>query len=137
METFNTTIFPRGEKASSEYFSGGTAWVQIIKPNENQRNCQIGNVTFEPGCRNNWHSHGGGQILIVTGKGFYQEKGKPVQVLHPGDVVTILPEVIHWHGALRTVGSPILQSIPIPRMEWLNGWSLHRMSTITTYQSNI
>lgn len=100
METFNTNIFPKGEKAPADYFSGGTAWVQILKPNENQLNCQIGNVTFEPGCRNNWHFHGGGQILIVTsGIGFYQEKGKSAQILHPGDIVNILPNVIHWHGA--------------------------------------
>ncbi|PWN59059.1 cupin domain-containing protein [Chryseobacterium viscerum] len=100
METFNTTIFPKGEKAPSDYFSGGTAWVHILKPNEDNLNCQIGNVLFEPGCRNNWHSHGGGQILIVTsGTGFYQEKGKSAQVLHAGDIVNILPDVIHWHGA--------------------------------------
>ena len=123
METFNTTIFPRGEKAPSEYFSGGTAWVQIIKLNENQLNCQIGNVTFEPGCRNNWHSHAGGQILIVTaGTGFYQEKGKPVQVLHPGDVVTILPEVIHWHGAAPDSGFTHIALNPNTQngmVEWL------------------
>ena len=100
METFNSTIFPKGEKAPSEYFSGGTAWVHLLKSNDNELNCQIGNVTFEPGCRNNWHTHSGGQILIVTsGSGFYQEKGKPAQILHPGDVVNILPNVIHWHGA--------------------------------------
>ncbi|MCQ9634803.1 cupin domain-containing protein [Chryseobacterium sp. WG14] len=100
METFNTTIFPKGEKAPSDYFFGGTAWIHLLKPNEDGLNCQVGNVTFEPRCRNNWHSHGGGQILIVTsGKGFYQEKGKHAQVLHPGDVVNIPPDVIHWHGA--------------------------------------
>ncbi|WP_160135997.1 cupin domain-containing protein [Chryseobacterium sp. c4a] len=100
METFNTNIFPKGEKAPSDYFSGRTAWVQVLKPNENQLDCQIANVVFEAGCRNNWHSHEGGQILIVTsGVGFYQEKGKPAQVLHPGDMITILPNVIHWHGA--------------------------------------
>lgn len=105
MENFNSTIFPKGEKAPSEYFSGGTAWVHLLKPNDNELNCQIGNVIFEPGCRNNWHSHGGGQILIVTsGSGFYQEKGKPAQALHPGDVVNILPNVIHWHGAAPDSG---------------------------------
>ncbi|HCN47804.1 MAG TPA: cupin domain-containing protein [Chryseobacterium sp.] len=105
MENFNSTIFPKGEKAPSEYFSGGTAWVHVLKPNDNELNCQIGNVIFEPGCRNNWHSHGGGQILIVTsGSGFYQEKGKPAQALHPGDVVNILPNVIHWHGAASDSG---------------------------------
>ena len=67
---------------------------------------QVGiyNVTFEPGCRNNWHIHhakcGGGQILVcVAGCGFYQEEGKTAQELHPGDVVNIPPEVKHWHGA--------------------------------------
>ena len=62
------------------------------------------NVTFEPGCRNNWHIHhaasGGGQILIcVDGEGWYQEEGKPARSLKPGDVVTIPAEVKHWHGA--------------------------------------
>ena len=61
----------------------------------------IANVTFEPGCRNNWHiHHGGGQILLCTaGRGYYQEWGKDPQELHPGDVVNIPPEVKHWHGA--------------------------------------
>ena len=61
----------------------------------------IGNVTFEPGCRNNWHiHHKGGQILLVTGgRGWYQEWGKPAQELKAGDVVNIPPEVKHWHGA--------------------------------------
>lgn len=100
METFNTTIFPKGKKAPAEYFSGGTAWVHILKTNEDSLNSQIGNVIFQPRCRNNWHSHGGGQILIVTsGTGYYQEKDKPVQILTPGDVVNILSGIIHWHGA--------------------------------------
>ena len=64
----------------------------------------IHNVTFEPGCRNNWHVHhaskGGGQVLIcVDGEGWYQEEGKPAQRLHPGDVVEIPANVKHWHGA--------------------------------------
>lgn len=61
----------------------------------------IANVTFSPGCRNNWHiHHKGGQILLVTGGvGWYQEWGKPAQKLYPGNVVNILPEVKHWHGA--------------------------------------
>lgn len=64
----------------------------------------IGNVTFEPGCRNNWHIHhadqGGGQILLVTaGRGYYQEWGKEARELRPGDVVHIPAEVKHWHGA--------------------------------------
>lgn len=64
----------------------------------------MANVTFEPGCRNNWHIHhadkGGGQILVCTaGEGVYQEWGKEPQILHPGDVVYIKPGVKHYHGA--------------------------------------
>lgn len=64
----------------------------------------MANVTFEPGCRNNWHIHhstkGGGQILIcVDGSGWYQQEGKPAQSLKPGDVVVIPANVKHWHGA--------------------------------------
>ena len=69
---------------------------------------QVGifNVTFEPGCRNNWHIHhaekGGGQILVcVNGRGWYQEWGKEARELHPGDVVNIPSGVKHWHGAAK------------------------------------
>jgi quercetin dioxygenase-like cupin family protein len=96
---YERTIFPKGEKAPAAYFTG-TAWVQLLVPNNPAFNCQIGNVVFEPGARNNWHTHPGGQILIITdGTGYYQEKGNPVQLLHKGDVVNILPGVEHWHGA--------------------------------------
>lgn len=58
-------------------------------------------VLFEAGARNHWHSHPGGQILLVTaGEGYYQEKGKPAQKLQKGDVVQIPPDVVHWHGAV-------------------------------------
>ena len=66
----------------------------------------IANVTFEPGCRNNWHIHhaenGGGQILLCTGgTGWYQESGKNPRKLMPGDVVNIPANVKHWHGAAK------------------------------------
>ncbi|MDM8159706.1 cupin domain-containing protein [Labilibaculum sp. K2S] len=58
------------------------------------------NVIFSPGCRNYWHLHPGGQILYCTsGEGYYQEKGKPAQLLKADDVVEIKPNVVHWHGA--------------------------------------
>ncbi len=63
-------------------------------------NAPVSNVTFEPGCRNNWHSHTGGQLLIVVGGvGYYQEKGKEAVRIVSGDIVEIAPNVIHWHGA--------------------------------------
>ncbi len=72
----------------------------MLVPGDKEFNCPIGNITFEPGARNNWHKHPGGQILLVTGgRGFYQEEGKPAQKLRSGDVVKISPNIKHWHGA--------------------------------------
>lgn len=92
-------IFPKGDRASADYFTG-IVWLNMLVPANDQFNCSIGNVTFEPGARNNWHKHPGGQILIVTeGVGYYQEAGKPIQLISKGDVIRIPPEVVHWHGA--------------------------------------
>ena len=94
-------VFPIGapNEGFAQYFSGQS----YLAPLSTE---QVGifNVTFEPGCRNNWHIHhadkGGGQILVcVAGRGYYQEEGKPAQELHPGDVVNIPVGVKHWHGA--------------------------------------
>ena len=88
--------------AYAQYFTGQS----YLKPLTTPGVCPVflANVTFEPGCRNNWHIHhaakGGGQILVcVAGRGYYQEWGKAPLELHPGDVVNIPPEVKHWHGA--------------------------------------
>lgn len=92
------SIFPTGEKntAFAKYFVG-QSWLNMLTT----EGVSIGNVTFEPECRNNWHiHHKGGQILLCSaGRGYYQEWGKPARELHPGDVVQIPPEVKHWHGA--------------------------------------
>ena len=97
MKPENISVFPMGEKneAFAQYFVGQSYL--------NTERVTIGNVTFEPGCRNNWHiHHKGGQILLCTaGRGYYQEWGKEAQELHPGDVVNIPPEVKHWHGAAK------------------------------------
>lgn len=97
-ENLSNVVFPVGEKneAYKEYFVG-QSYLNMLST----KGVAIGNVTFEPGCRNNWHiHHKGGQILLVTGgRGYYQEWGKEAQELHPGDVVHIPPEVKHWHGA--------------------------------------
>lgn len=99
MAESKTEIFPKGEKAPVEYFTG-TAWIKLVLPNDPVLHTQIGNVVFEKGARNNWHTHPGGQILIVTdGVGYYQEKGKSIQIIRKGDVINIAPDVVHWHGA--------------------------------------
>lgn len=86
----------------------------------------LANVTFEPGCRNNWHIHhaksGGGQILICTaGFGWYQEEGKEAQSLKPGDVVTIPANVKHWHGAKKDSWFSHI-AIEVPGEETSNEW---------------
>ena len=100
-ETPKISNFPVGNKLPetfSKYFIG-QAYLAPLTQNKDL-NCPIFNVTFEPGCRNNWHSHSGGQILVVVGgKGYYQAKGEPARLLLPGDVVEIPANVIHWHGA--------------------------------------
>lgn len=97
-ELKRATVFPMGEenKMFEKYFIG-KSYLNMLT----MERIGIGNVTFEPGCRNNWHiHHKGGQVLLCTaGRGYYQEWGKEPQELHPGDVVNIPPEVKHWHGA--------------------------------------
>ena len=94
-------MFPQGEplpEQFSKYFIG-QAWLARLTTDA-ALNVPVSNVTFSPGCRNNWHSHTGGQLLIaVGGRGYYQEKGRPARELLPGDVVEIAPDVVHWHGA--------------------------------------
>ena len=92
-------LFPQGgpNTVAGQYFSGAS----YLYPLSNEGGVSVSNVTFEPGCWNNWHiHHKGGQILLVTGgRGWYQEWGKEAQELKAGDVVNIPPEVKHWHGA--------------------------------------
>jgi quercetin dioxygenase-like cupin family protein len=92
-------IFPKGEKIANDHFIG-TACLYTLVPDDSMFHCPVFNVTFEPGARNNWHKHPGGQILLVTGgRGYYQEEGRKAQVIREGDVVKIRPDVKHWHGA--------------------------------------
>ena len=94
-------IFPLGEKneAYAQFFTGQSYLKALAQAPDGHLG--VGNVTFEPGCRNNWHRHlGGYQILLVTGgQGLYQEAGKSAQLLRQGDVVVIADGVKHWHGA--------------------------------------
>ena len=90
--------------AYAQYFVGQSFLKPLTEPGKAP--VFLANVTFEPGCRNNWHIHhatkGGGQILVCTaGEGWYQEEGKPAVELKPGKVITIPPEVKHWHGAKK------------------------------------
>ena len=118
------SAFPVGEPnvAYAQYFTGRSFLAMLSKE-------QVGlaAVTFEPGCRNNWHIHhseaGGGQILVCTaGRGFYQEWGKPAVEMKPGDTVNIPAGVKHWHGAAPNAWFQHL-AVEVPgtgtRTEWL------------------
>lgn len=107
----------------AKYFTGNSYLNPLTDPKET---VFIANVTFEPGCRNNWHIHhaskGGGQILLcVDGEGWYQEEGKTARSLKPGDVVTIPAEVKHWHGAKKDCWFSHL-AIECPGEETSNEW---------------
>ena len=98
-EEFNQPFAQGNINPYNKYFTG-TTYLNMLCPKDDVWNAPIGNVTFEPKARTNWHKHSGGQILLVTsGEGRYQEKGKPIQILKKGDVVKIPPNAEHWHGA--------------------------------------
>ena len=109
--------------AYARYFIGKSYLNPLTDP---KKTVFIANVTFEPGCRNNWHIHhakkGGGQLLVcVDGEGWYQEEGKPAQSLKPGDVVTIPAEVKHWHGAKKGCWFSHL-AVEVPGEKTSNEW---------------
>lgn len=117
------TVFSMGgpNEAYAKYFIGNSYLNMLTR-----EGVVIGNVTFEPGCRNNWHIHqaekGGGQILLcANGRGWYQEWGKEARELHAGDVVVIPAGVKHWHGAAADSWFTHL-SVEIPGDKSSNEW---------------
>jgi 4-carboxymuconolactone decarboxylase len=119
----NTILFPIGDAndAYAKYFIGQSYLAPVSKE-------QVGifNVTFEPGCRNNWHVHhadkGGGQILVcVGGRGYYQEWGKEAVEMKPGDCINVLVGVKHWHGATADSWFSHL-AIEVPGENGSNEW---------------
>ena len=119
----NKMIFPIGapNDGFKQYFSGQSYLAPVSKE-------QVGifNVTFEPGCRNNWHIHraekGGGQILVcVAGRGYYREWGMPAVEMKAGDVVNIPAGVKHWHGAAKDSWFSHL-AIEVPGEKPSNEW---------------
>lgn len=109
--------------AFAEYFVGNSYLKPLTDP---EQTVFMANVTFEPGCRNNWHIHhadkGGGQILLCAeGGGWYQEWGKPARELREGDVVTIPAGVKHWHGAKKDCWFSHI-AVEVPGVNTSNEW---------------
>lgn len=110
--------------AFAKYFVGNSFLNSLTNPKDTA--VFLANVTFEPGCRNNWHIHhaksGGGQLLICTaGEGWYQEEGKNAVELKEGTVITIPPEVKHWHGAKKDSWFSHI-AVEVPGEETSNEW---------------
>lgn len=105
-------IFPKGKKAPNVNHVGNV-WLHELSEPDSVFNYSISVATFDPGARLNWHSHPGGQILLITeGIGYYQEKGKPKQTVHKGEVIKCAPGVVHWHGAAPRTGVTYLSTTP-------------------------
>lgn len=110
--------------AFAKYFVGNSFLNPLTNPKDTA--VFLANVTFEPGCRNNWHIHhaksGGRQLLICTaGEGWYQEEGKDAIELKEGSVITIPPEVKHWHGAKKDSWFSHI-AVEVPGEETSNEW---------------
>ncbi len=116
--------FAKGDLNPYNRFFTGTTHLQRLVEKDDIWNSSIANVTFDKGARTHWHKHSGGQILLVTaGEGRYQEKGKEIQILKPGNVVKIPPEVEHWHGAApdcEFAHISIEPNLPNNETTWLN-----------------
>lgn len=116
----DTSIFPLGEKAANVNHTG-EVWLHELNQADDDVNTQISVAVFAPNAKLNWHSHSGGQILLITeGTGYYQEKGKPAQVVQKGEVVKCLPDVEHWHGSAPYDGVTYLAVSPQSKTTWLH-----------------
>ena len=125
IEFEKVNVFKKGNPndAYAKYFIGNSYLNPLV---ESDSPLFLANVTFEPGCRNNWHIHhatsGGGQILICTaGYGWYQEEGKEAESLQPGKVIVIPANVKHWHGAKKDSWFSHI-SIEVPGENTSNVW---------------
>lgn len=123
MSVKEMSVFPMGgaNEAFAQYFIG-QSYLNMLSTEQ----VAVGNVTFEPKCRNNWHIHhaksGGGQMLICTaGSGWYQEEGREPVSLEPGMVIMIQPEVKHWHGAKADSWFSHI-AVEIPGADTSNEW---------------
>jgi quercetin dioxygenase-like cupin family protein len=105
-------IFPKGQKGPAENFTGNAYNFSLVDA-DSVLTTAVGNVYFEPSARSNWHSHPGGQILIITdGAGYHQIEGQPIEIIKKGDVVKCPPNVNHWHGASADVGLQQIYIVP-------------------------
>ena len=138
------TIFPKGKKAPNVHHTGDV-WLSHVSDADNTFDYNIAHVVMAPGAKLDWHLHPEGQQLIITeGTGSYQERNKPIQILHKGDVVKCLPGVEHWHAATPETSVAYLAITGNQPTEWLervtekefNNINLPATGSTTTVGSN-
>jgi len=96
--------FPKGELSTARNHTGNI-WLSELNVGDSTFDPSIAMATYDAGAKLDWHSHPGGQVLLITeGTGYYQERGKPARIVHKGDVIKCAPGVEHWHGATPQSG---------------------------------
>ena len=143
-DTVNT-VFPVGQRTESENFTG-SVWVErLLQAGTGEQAVAVGNVTFPPGARSNWHHHPGGQsLLVLDGLGYYQQRGEAVRLLRKGETVQCPPGIEHWHGAANdhwfvqlalTTEHPdgrVIWGAPVTDAEYRTGIAVQRAADATT-----
>jgi len=108
----DTSIFPKGEISTVNNHTG-TVWLNELVSPDSVFTYSVAVATYEPGAKLDWHIHPAGQVLLITnGTGYYQERGKPIQTVHKGDVIKCAPGVEHWHGAAPGSGFAYIATTP-------------------------
>jgi 4-carboxymuconolactone decarboxylase len=128
----DNSIFAKGEISTTDNHTG-TVWLKELNGADSIFNYSIAVATFASGAKLDWHIHPGGQMLLITeGTGYYQEKGKPVQTVHKGDVIKCLPGVEHWHGAAPESGFTYIATTPAQKgkTKWLKRVTDTEYSTV-------
>lgn len=111
----DVSIFPKGEKSTADNHTG-TVWLTELNAPDSIFNFSLAQATFAPDAKLDWHIHPAGQYLLITeGTGYYQEKGKPIQIVHKGDVIKCLPGVEHWHGATQETNFAYIGVTPVQK----------------------
>jgi quercetin dioxygenase-like cupin family protein len=110
-----TSIFPKGEISNTDNHTG-TIWLNELSVGDSVFNNSIALATYASGAKLDWHIHPAGQVLLITeGTGYYQEKGKPIQIVHKGDVIKCLPGLAHWHGAAPNSSFAYIAITPVTK----------------------
>lgn len=132
------SLFPKGEKSTNAH-NTGTVWLNELNAPDSNFNFNTAFATFAQSAKLDWHVHPGGQILLITeGPGYYQEKGKPIQIVHKGDVIKCLPDVEHWHGASPAGNFSYVAISPTQKgkTKWLQKVTDEEYKSVTTPASN-